>query len=396
MHEAAHAIEIFLHAFGIDQQLVHHRRQPAQREIERDCRIGADEAFNRRMRNVAFVPQRDVFQRRGHRAAHHAGKAGQVFGQDRIALVRHRRGALLAGRKVFFGFQHFGALQVTHLDCQPLDRAGDDAQCGKEHRVAVARDHLGRYRFDRQTQLFGNVFFDCRIDIGERAHRSRDRASGDFGARRDQPRTVAGEFGIGLGQFLAERGRFGMDTVAATDGGGVLVFQRAALECGQQCIDVGNQQVRRARQLHAERGVEHVRTGHALVHEARFGANLRRHPVEERDHVMLGHRFDRIDRRHIDHRIGRPPVPQRLGRAVRHNAKLGQLVGGMGLDFEPDAVTRLRVPDRGHLRACVTGNHGEPSRTELAPAPLGCAASKGKTKSRSAPSPSTKHAPRDR
>jgi hypothetical protein len=36
------------------------------------------------------------------------------------------------------------ALQVTHLDRQPLDRRGDDAQHREEHRVAVARDdHRG-------------------------------------------------------------------------------------------------------------------------------------------------------------------------------------------------------------------------------------------------------------
>jgi hypothetical protein len=36
------------------------------------------------------------------------------------------------------------------------------------------------------------------------------------------------------------------------------------------------------------------------VHEARFLAHLLRHPVEEGDHVMLGHRFDRVDRGDVD------------------------------------------------------------------------------------------------
>ena len=48
------------------------------------------------MGDVALVPQRDILQRRGDVAAHHAREAGQVLGQHRVALVRHRRRALLA------------------------------------------------------------------------------------------------------------------------------------------------------------------------------------------------------------------------------------------------------------------------------------------------------------
>ena len=43
----------------------------------------------------------------------HAGKAGEVFGQHRVALVRHRRGTLLPGREIFLRLQNFGALKVA-------------------------------------------------------------------------------------------------------------------------------------------------------------------------------------------------------------------------------------------------------------------------------------------
>jgi hypothetical protein len=32
----------------------------------------------------------------------------------------------------------------------------------------------------------------------------------------------------------------------------------------------------------------------------------------------------------------------------------------MRLDLEPDAVARLRIPDRGHLRPSVARDHGQP------------------------------------
>ena len=47
---------------------------------------------------------------------------GHVLGQHRIALVRHRRRALLARRKILFRLQNLGTLQVTDLDGKALDR----------------------------------------------------------------------------------------------------------------------------------------------------------------------------------------------------------------------------------------------------------------------------------
>src|SRR3546814_11591523 len=53
-----------LHPLGIDEQLVDHAGKPPEREIERDRRVGADEAFDRRMADVAPVPQRDILHHR--------------------------------------------------------------------------------------------------------------------------------------------------------------------------------------------------------------------------------------------------------------------------------------------------------------------------------------------
>jgi hypothetical protein len=81
----------------------------------------------------------------------------------------------------------------------------------------------------------------------------------------------------------------------------MLVLERAALERREQRVEVGEQDVRRALQLHRQRGVEHVGAGHALVHEAALlVAHLLGDPGEEGDHVMLGHRLDRVDRGDVD------------------------------------------------------------------------------------------------
>ena len=41
-------------------------------------------------------------------------------------------------------------------------------------------------------------------------------------------------------------------------------------------------------------------------------------------------------------------------------AELGQRVGRVRLDLEPDAEARLRVPDRGHFGPGVAWDHGWP------------------------------------
>ena len=240
---------------------------------------------------------------------------------------------------------------------QPFDGACDHGERGEIHRVAIARDHLRADGFRDQSQLVRHVGFYIWRDIGEGAHRAADRAGRDFGARIPQPRAAAVEFGIGLRQFEPEGDGFGVDAVAAPDGGGQFVFFRPALQRSEQLVHVRQQDVGRADQLDGERRVEHVRAGHALVHEARFLAHMLGHPGQEGDHVVLGHRLDRVDRVDVDFRVGFPPVPQGLGRAFGHNAQLGELLRRVRLDLEPDAIFRLRLPQGGHFGAGVAGDH---------------------------------------
>ena len=88
------------------------------------------------------MPQRHIFQRRRDCGTHDTGKAGQIFCQYRVPLVRHGRGALLPGREKFFHFPQFGTLKMADFCGKPFDRAGNDSERGKEHGVAVPRDHL--------------------------------------------------------------------------------------------------------------------------------------------------------------------------------------------------------------------------------------------------------------
>ena len=88
------------------------------------------------------MPQRDIFHRRGHRATDHTGKSRQIFGQDRVAFVRHGRTAFLTWREIFLRLQHFGALQMTNLYGEPFYGRCNNAQNCKKHGMPVTWDNL--------------------------------------------------------------------------------------------------------------------------------------------------------------------------------------------------------------------------------------------------------------
>ena len=69
----------------------------------------------------------------------------------------------------------------------------------------------------------------ARVDIGEGADRTRNRAGRDLLAGRGKPLAVAGELGIVPGELEAKGRRLGVDAVAAPDGRRVFVLECAPL-----------------------------------------------------------------------------------------------------------------------------------------------------------------------
>ena len=80
------------------------------------------------MRNIALVPQRDVFVRGQHVAAHHAGEAADLLAGHGIAFVRHGRTAALLAAKMLFRFAHFGALQMANFQRNFFKQRGNQRQ----------------------------------------------------------------------------------------------------------------------------------------------------------------------------------------------------------------------------------------------------------------------------
>ncbi len=203
---------------------------------------------------------------------------------------------------------------------------------------------------------FGDICFDARIDLREGADRAGDGAGRDFLARGDEPVAVAREFGIGLASLRPKVVGSAWMPCERPIGRRHLVLEGAALERGEQRVDVGDENVGGARELHVEAGVEHVRRGHALMHEARLRPDDLGQMGQEGDDVVLDLALDRVDARDVEGGV-LALGPDRFGGVLRDDAELGHGVGGMRLDLEPDAEAGLRRPDRGHLGAGVAGDH---------------------------------------
>ena len=60
--EAACEVEVFHHLVRIDQELVDDAGEGLEHVIQGDRAVRQDDAFDRRMGNIAFVPEGDVFQ----------------------------------------------------------------------------------------------------------------------------------------------------------------------------------------------------------------------------------------------------------------------------------------------------------------------------------------------
>ena len=78
--------------------------------------------------------------------AQDAGQAADALRDDRVSLVRHGRGALLARGERLERLAHLRALEVADLEREPLERRSDAGDRAQERGVAVAGDDLGRHR----------------------------------------------------------------------------------------------------------------------------------------------------------------------------------------------------------------------------------------------------------
>ena len=141
---------------------------------------GQNHAFDGAVRNVALVPQGDVFERRQRICAHDAGEAANLFAGDGIALVRHGGAAALLAAERLLDFANFGALQMANFLRDAFERRGDDGERREILRVTIAFDHLRSDWRGGKAQTLADFLFDFRAEMRAGADRAGNFADGQL------------------------------------------------------------------------------------------------------------------------------------------------------------------------------------------------------------------------
>src|SRR5215831_14930372 len=112
------------------------------------------------MRNIALMPEGDVFEGGDGVAAEDARETGETFPGYGISFMGHRAGTFLAFGKGFLGFEHFGALQVAEFHRPALNARADECQSDLKFGVDVALDNLRGNGRGAQAEFIADEIFN--------------------------------------------------------------------------------------------------------------------------------------------------------------------------------------------------------------------------------------------
>ena len=118
-------------------------------------------------------------------------QADDLLAADRVALVRHRRRALLALGERLLHLADLGLLQAANLERELLERGRRDRQRRQQLGVAIALNHLRRDRRRLEAEPAADVGLDRRRQVRERADRARQLADADTVARARRTRSMS-------------------------------------------------------------------------------------------------------------------------------------------------------------------------------------------------------------
>src|SRR5271163_1137776 len=139
------------------------------------------------MRDVALVPESNIFVGCLSVGADDSGESADLFAGDRVALVGHRRRAFLLFGEELFGLAHFGPLEMAYFGGDLVERRGDDRQGRDVVGVTVALDHLGCDWRGFEAELRADALFVFGFEMAEGADCSGELADAHSLGRRMEP-----------------------------------------------------------------------------------------------------------------------------------------------------------------------------------------------------------------
>jgi hypothetical protein len=242
--------------------------------------------------DVALVPERLVFHRGRGVAAQQAGHAGDPLAQDGIALVGHRRAALLARPERLHQLADLGVLEVADLGGDAFHRAARNGDRCDQRRVAVPLDDLRGDWVAVQSQLGQHLVLQVRLEVAVRANRPGDLAGCGVVGCGGEAGPVASNLESPAGNLHAHRGGLGVDRMGAAHHHGAGLGAGSSDQRCDKRVGIGNQTRAGGLELEGQPGVHNVAAREAQVEVPallpyRFG-DL----ADKGDDVMVGGLLD--------------------------------------------------------------------------------------------------------
>ena len=292
--------------------------------VEQRAGVREDDALDRAVADIAFVPQGDVFHCGQRVATQHAGQAGEAFAGDRVALVRHGAGAFLALGKKLLGLEHLGALKMPELRRPPLDARADERHSGHELGVDVALHDLRRDRGRLEAKLAADERLDLWREVGVGADGAGELADGDAWLEGLESLERAAKLVVHQRHLETERRRLGVDAVAASDHRGELVPARLGGNDFAQAFHVGDENLHRLTHLHGKCGVDDIAARQPKVQPAtRRFADVLADVGGECDDVVVERALEFAAARDAERRLGLHLPEVRLGHEALAAERLG-------------------------------------------------------------------------
>ena len=302
------------------------------------------------------MPQRDVLERGLTVATNDPRQPDDLLATDGVALVWHRRRALLAAGERLLDFPDFRLLQPADLERELLERGRGDGQRRQQLGVPIALNHLRGDRHRREPEPIADRGFDRRRQVRECADGTRQLPDADHGAGAPHPLDVTANLGVPERELQAEGHRFGVHAVRAADHRRAAMLERAIANGPGERLQVFQDDVARLAHLQGLRSIDDVRRGHPEVKPACRRPDVLGHRGRERDHVVLGGTLDVLDPRNVEP----TPLADVPGGRGRHDAGVRHRVRCRSLDPQPQLVAALVAPDAAHLRVGVSRYHRSP------------------------------------
>ena len=119
--EAVRRLDVRPHSLRVDHEPLDEPGEAVEDVVERQEGVRDDDALGARVRDVALVPERDVFEADRGRGAHDTREPADPFCYDRVPLVRHGRRAFLALGEGLLHLADLGAGEVSDLCGEALE-----------------------------------------------------------------------------------------------------------------------------------------------------------------------------------------------------------------------------------------------------------------------------------